>query len=333
MFNVPADRQNRARTHQFGGGVISLTLHAVGGLGVLAVLHAAPTDSSPRATNSVPTFVVVSLPSAMPHEPAAAPLPLVKPQEAPLIKSLDVSPALPDVAPRLAPERKTIAAESPSPIPSAPEPVLTVTPAAPSPQVTIGMFANSAPRAATLQASREVDRAGFDAPAAKTPDAKPGVTVTGGFDTTPSARATRSAGNLVTDSGFGLAAAAAAPASAKRIVRSAEFGDASDAPVRPAPSTAASLTQTVDTSVEVLSKPAPAYTDEARALKIEGEVLLDVEFGASGHVRVLGIKQGLGHGLDDAASRAAEQIQFKPARKNGQPVDFRATVHMTFRLT
>ena len=44
------------------------------------------------------------------------------------------------------------------------------------------------------------------------------------------------------------------------------------------------------------------------------------------------IVRGLGHGLDDSAVRAAEQIRFKPALKDGQPSDSTAVVHIIFQL-
>jgi len=40
----------------------------------------------------------------------------------------------------------------------------------------------------------------------------------------------------------------------------------------------------------------------------------------------------LGHGLDEAAMRAAQLIKFKPAKRDGQPVDFPARVRIEFRL-
>ncbi|MGO9640219.1 MAG: energy transducer TonB [Candidatus Acidiferrales bacterium] len=84
--------------------------------------------------------------------------------------------------------------------------------------------------------------------------------------------------------------------------------------------------------VVILAKPNPVYTDEARKLGLEGEVLLDVVFPASGPLRVNRVIHGLGHGLDQAAIRAAEQIQFKPAISEGRPVDFPATVHIVFQI-
>jgi TonB family protein len=84
--------------------------------------------------------------------------------------------------------------------------------------------------------------------------------------------------------------------------------------------------------VEILFKPKPVYTDQARQKKIEGEVLLEVVFTASGEVRVLRLIQGMGYGLDEAAESAARQIRFRPARAEGQPVDFTAMVHIRFEL-
>jgi hypothetical protein len=49
-------------------------------------------------------------------------------------------------------------------------------------------------------------------------------------------------------------------------------------------------------------------------------------------LRVLRVVRGLGHGLDDSAVRAAEQIRFKPALKDGQPSDSTAVVHIIFQL-
>jgi TonB family protein len=84
--------------------------------------------------------------------------------------------------------------------------------------------------------------------------------------------------------------------------------------------------------VVILEKPNPVYSDEARRLGLEGEVLIQVVFPAAGPVRVVRVSKGLGHGLDEAAIRAAQQIRFKPALQQGRPVDFPATVHIVFQL-
>lgn len=85
-------------------------------------------------------------------------------------------------------------------------------------------------------------------------------------------------------------------------------------------------------SVEIVSKPTPSYTEEARQLRLQGEVLLRVQFLTSGEVRVLKVVQGLGHGLDEQAIHAAERIKFKPAEHDGQQIDSEATVHIIFEL-
>jgi TonB family protein len=67
-------------------------------------------------------------------------------------------------------------------------------------------------------------------------------------------------------------------------------------------------------------------------MKVEGEVLLEVVLEATGRVRVVRVVRGLGHGLDESAVRAAEQIKFKPALRDGQPSDFTAVLHIIFQL-
>jgi TonB family protein len=86
------------------------------------------------------------------------------------------------------------------------------------------------------------------------------------------------------------------------------------------------------TAVEITYKPNPVYTEEARRLKLEGEVLLEVNFGANGQLRVNQVIRGLGHGLDEAAVAAANKMRFKPALRNGQPLDSTAIVHVVFQL-
>jgi TonB family protein len=88
----------------------------------------------------------------------------------------------------------------------------------------------------------------------------------------------------------------------------------------------------VTTNLEVLSKPAVQYTAEARQLRVQGDVVLRVTFTANGRVVVNGIVHGLGHGLDEEARHVAEQIRFRPATRNGQPVDMTTNITITFQL-
>lgn len=86
------------------------------------------------------------------------------------------------------------------------------------------------------------------------------------------------------------------------------------------------------TSLEVLSKPPVQYTAEARQLKVQGDVILSVTFTARGRVIVHGVVHGLGHGLDEEARRVAEEIRFRPATRNGQPIDLTTNITITFQL-
>jgi TonB family protein len=102
----------------------------------------------------------------------------------------------------------------------------------------------------------------------------------------------------------------------------------SQGPVRPQQADSGPAT----TPVEIISKPNPVYTDEARQLKLQGEVLLEVSFGANGQLHVNRVVRGLGHGLDEAAISAANKMRFKPAQHYSQPIDSTAIVHVVFQL-
>ena len=84
--------------------------------------------------------------------------------------------------------------------------------------------------------------------------------------------------------------------------------------------------------IEITYKPKPTYTEEARKLQLQGEVLLEVVFGANGQLHVNRVVRGLGHGLDEAAVVATSSMRFKPALRNGSAVDSTAVVHVVFEL-
>jgi TonB family protein len=91
-------------------------------------------------------------------------------------------------------------------------------------------------------------------------------------------------------------------------------------------------TDELGSPVEIVEKPEPSYTEEGRKHGVEGEVRLEVQFTADGHVRVLRVLQRLGFGLDEQALHCAEHIRFKPATHGGQPIDSIAVVHIVFEL-
>jgi TonB family protein len=116
-------------------------------------------------------------------------------------------------------------------------------------------------------------------------------------------------------------------------VKTGAFGET---PINAAQTTPAARKQIAEpafTPVEILSKPKPAYSQEARDLKLEGRVSLDVVFLATGSIKIVRVVHGLGHGLDEAAEQAAQRVRFRPATRGGVPVDTNATIYITFELT
>lgn len=137
----------------------------------------------------------------------------------------------------------------------------------------------------------------------------------------------------VASTGFGSGIAIPPPGGSggrRGTVQTTGFSDASAA--AEAPKKKAASAEGATDSVVILDKPRPAYTQEARNLKIEGDVVVEVVFLASGQVQVNRVVSGLGHGLDESAVRAAQQIKFRPAKREGQAVDFPARVRIEFRL-
>ena len=45
-----------------------------------------------------------------------------------------------------------------------------------------------------------------------------------------------------------------------------------------------------------------------------------------------GVVKGLGHGLDEAAAAAARRIRFRPAERDGGPIDAAGAVRIRFQL-
>lgn len=132
----------------------------------------------------------------------------------------------------------------------------------------------------------------------------------------------------------GKVASAVAPA-ATVSAPSGNVGKVASAGISAAPNAVAAPrmnTGPADTDLVVISKPQPQYTNEARQLKVQGDVILKVTFTANGQIVVQGVVQGLGHGLDEEARREAQRFRFRPATHNGQPVDKTTYVTITFQM-
>jgi TonB family protein len=297
----------RPRGRSTTGLWISVVLHAiVAATLIVDPIRASEEPSTPRMKSRtvfiLPATELVKLPSAPVLAPRlSAPAPRMREltrAEAP--KPLPVAPIVAkaiDPAPAPAPVVATI--EQPIEKPAIPRPPET------------GLFERTN-GVRTSQVAAAVTTGGFGTAAASLRGAAngPGAVTTGGFSS--GASAPREAAN-----GSGE-------------VQTTGFDQRASAPARPS---AAALTKPVGQPVEIVFKPTPEYTDEARNARVEGTVSLELEFAAAGDVRVLRVVRGLGHGLDEAAERAALRIRFKPAQEGGRPVDSRATVHITFRLS
>jgi TonB family protein len=82
----------------------------------------------------------------------------------------------------------------------------------------------------------------------------------------------------------------------------------------------------VQTSARILETPLADYTDEARRANTHGDVRLRMVLAADGTVKNVFPIKSLGHGLTESAMKAARQIRFEPAIRNGKP----ASEFMTF---
>jgi TonB family protein len=89
----------------------------------------------------------------------------------------------------------------------------------------------------------------------------------------------------------------------------------------------------VDSRPVLLNAPRPLYTEEARNNKVQGVVRVRVLVDEKGSVTEVVITRGLPDGLNEQAIRAAHQMRFRPATKNGQPVSYwLSNVEIEFRL-
>jgi TonB family protein len=270
--------------------------------------------------------------------------PIPKPEVAKIVPpKVEVTPPPPKVEPlKVETKMPVIPVAAPRPVVRPPAPV-------------VGKFNSVAPAAAaaTPKVAEVAKPAGFGDPSgvAANPNAnRPATIAAAGFGSanTPSEGASTRKG-VVQGAGFGSTQGAGTPSGSPRgVVASVGFGSGTQAASQgsrgavatagfgsgPAaqPASVARAQQPVTTSIVVLSKPLPQYTAEAREMHIQGDVTLEVRFTASGQVDVIRVVSGLGHGLDEQAKLAAERIRFKPATRDGKPVDEISVIHVAFQL-
>jgi TonB family protein len=241
-------------------------------------------------------------------------------------------------APKLIPpalEPPPLRLPDPAPLPAVPAPppiaAAQLSPSAAPVPVKLGSFDQPKPAPPIVVPKAELKPAGFAAAEAPAVSQRQRGIATGSFATAAAGSSFNPArhGGLAQAWGFGDTQASSGSGAVRPSVTVANFGNTTVAgPTRQSQTVTASPL----TPVEILDKPRPAYTEEARRLNIQGEVLLEVGFTASGQARVLRLIRGLGHGLDETAAAAASQIHFRPALRNGTPVDSTAVVHIVFQL-
>jgi TonB family protein len=295
------------------------------------------------------SIALVSTPAPVNHKQqplrvlrALEPPPQTTAPEAPKVEALRLPPEVRRQLPRDEPApvapKITLAAKS--------EAMPAITPVIPRKLVHLDSFSTGSSATPTIaQAPQKTQTGGFGDPNGVPARANNGKPVTiaqlGSFDMPAGPGMGNGSGGakgsrgVIASAGFGNGVAvgdgSGSVNATRGTVRQGGFGD-----YEPVSASQGHATQVVVTPktvpAEVISKPNPIYTDEARKLRIEGEVLLEVIFESGGRIRVLRVVRGLGHGLDEAAARAAEQIRFKPAQRDGQPSDSTAVLHIIFQL-
>lgn len=329
MFERPISANGRSTKSI----VLSVTIHGGLVISLFAMRYTVQSVMEPRNNLRVTLLA-----------PTAVPLPKYAPVRAPVLKA----PAIQTAAKFTAPKTPTLAPpllEPPLLEPPMEQPVLKTPPvtpvvaaAAPAPfqprpvVIQTGVFSIAPVAKASPTPPREVQTGGFSS--ASSGSTQPGVArqaVAAGFGDAGTPPAPGARRGVATGAGFGDAGVSSGTGNSQRSIRAGGFGDA----VSVAATTGAGRQMEVSaraTAAQILEKPRPAYTEEARRLQIEGEVQLEVQFRASGEVYIVRVVRGLGHGLDENAAQAARTIRFLPAKRDGRPVDSTATVHIIFQL-
>jgi TonB family protein len=298
---------------------VSIAAHVVGCCLLVILRFSTELTSAPAAAQHFTLLApVVERPVSRPKTPVEHPRlyrPIAKLRQPDLVKAAIIL-ALPAV------ETPPALPEMPKPLPA---PVIL-------PAIRTVVFAEAKPAAPAASPRPVAKPSGFQSEEIRTTTPGRGILKTvGGFESA-SAGTAGTARTAVASSRPGEFGGASMSASSVRPgkIANAAFGDTTvETGLRTAPRQIAAAAMT---PVEIISKPRPAYTDEARAKRIEGEVLLEMQFSATGEARVLRIVRGLGHGLDETALAAANGIKFRPATRDGAAVDSAAIVHIVFQL-
>jgi TonB family protein len=88
----------------------------------------------------------------------------------------------------------------------------------------------------------------------------------------------------------------------------------------------------VSEPLKIIAQPRAGYTEEGRKNNVQGVVRLSVVLSASGQVTNITPVNSLPYGLTEKAIEAARQLQFVPAKKNGQPVSTKKVLEYRFTM-
>ncbi len=281
--------------------------------------------------------------------PPPVPKPVVEPPKVELPKVAAKAPAMPAPAPRpvVTPPRPVLGAFKSPQAPAQQAPRVAAAQAAgfgaptgvqanpnanrPSELAAVGAFgaaANSNQGAASRRGAVASSGFGAGAPSGSPNGSARGVVASTGFGSGSQAAGMPGGRGTVASTGFGSGSQPGGSARGTGTVASTAFGHNAAAASAPA----ARAQEPATTPIVVLSKPLPQYTAEAREQHIQGDVTLEVRFTAGGQVEVLRVVSGLGHGLDEQAKLAAARIRFRPATRDGKPVDQVSVIHVAFQL-
>lgn len=309
------------------------------GQSVLVALMMTLSFTAPKVIEKLSSHVTLIAPrfeNAIKLAPAPAPRisepKVFAPRTEPLlVMSSPVRPRIQSVPVPVAPSPKLTLQTKSIPVPNTPT-------ALPPRPVLVGTFgqpdgATPNPNANSARRPTLAAAGSFETQVQGTPSKQRGMGTVGGFDPQGAGPSGHGTAKTLATGGFNTVSGGTSNGNGtgpvKRVVAAAfnTTPAAAQSPVQMAPK------ETPITSVAIQSKPAPVYTEEAKRLHIQGDVILEVVFASNGHVKVKGVVKGLGHGLDEAAISAAKQISFTPARKDGQVIDYTATIHVVFALS
>ena len=82
----------------------------------------------------------------------------------------------------------------------------------------------------------------------------------------------------------------------------------------------------------ILYREKARYTEDARAEKVQGAVILLATFTADGRITNIRVLKGLPNGLTQEAIKAAQRIRFNPALRNGVAITVQARLEYNFSL-